>query len=113
MTDPESTVLAIRVHPRSSKNRHAWTDGELHIWVTAPAVEGAANKAVINYLAEALDLPPSRLVFVSGETSRAKRLRVPLAEGHVTAGLSNRSQSRGGLPVSNPLSWCAECFERL
>jgi uncharacterized protein (TIGR00251 family) len=93
MTVPESTVLAVRVHPRSSKNRHAWTDdGELHIWVTAPAVEGAANKAVINYLADALDLPASRIAFVSGETSRSKRLRVPLSESHVTARLSDRSQ---------------------
>ena len=61
-------------------------------WVTAPAVEGAANKAVIKYLADALDLPASRIEFVSGETSRAKRLWVPLAERDVRAGLSNRSQ---------------------
>jgi uncharacterized protein (TIGR00251 family) len=89
MADPESTILAIRVHQRSSKNRHAWTDGELHVWVTAPAVEGAANKAVVKYLADVLDLPASRISFVSGETSRAKRLRVPVAEDIVAGKLSN------------------------
>jgi uncharacterized protein (TIGR00251 family) len=83
MTEPDSTMLAIRVHPRSGKNRHAWADGELHVWVTAPAVEGAANKAVIRYLADVLDLPASRISIVSGETARAKRIRVPLSESKV------------------------------
>jgi len=91
MTVPDSSVLAIRVHPCSSRNRHAWTDGELHIWVTAPAVEGAANKAVIKYLADVLELPASRITIVSGETARAKRIRVPLSESSVTGRLSNNS----------------------
>ena len=91
MTSHDSTVLVVRVHPRSSKNRHARNDGDLHVWVTAPAVEGAANKAVIKYLAGVLELPVSRISIVSGETSRSKQLRVPLAE-HIVAGkLSDRS----------------------
>jgi len=89
MTSPDSTVLAVRVHPRSSTNRHSWTDGELHVWVTAPAVEGAANKAVVKYLSDVLELPVSRISIVSGETSRSKRLRVPLAEDIVAGKLSN------------------------
>ena len=88
MIAPESTTLAIRVHPRSSTNRHAWAEGELHVWVTAPAVEGAANKAVIKYLANLLDIPTSRISIISGETARVKRIRVPLSESTVTGKLS-------------------------
>jgi uncharacterized protein len=74
-----SSLIPVRAHPRASKNRHSLEeDGTLHIWVTAPAVEGAANKAVIRYLAEILAVPQTRIAIVSGESGRVKRLRVDL-----------------------------------
>jgi len=50
--------------------------GELKIEVTAPPVEGKANKAVIKLVAEWLDIARSRVSIVSGETSRKKRLSI-------------------------------------
>lgn len=78
---PAGCLLYVRVHPRSAKARHAWhADGELHVWVTAPAVEGAANRALQQYLASALDISQSGVRIVRGEASRVKRLRIDLSE---------------------------------
>lgn len=82
--DGESTLLTVRVHPRSGKNRHErGEDGTLHVWVTAPAVDGAANKALLKYLSGALSQPVYRLELVAGATSRSKRIRVELPKGEV------------------------------
>ena len=44
--------------------------------VTAPALEGRANKAVITLIAETLDLPVSAISIQSGATSSQKRVLV-------------------------------------
>ena len=46
------------------------------IRLAAPPVEGAANDALIAFLADALDLPRRNIRIVSGETSRDKRVQV-------------------------------------
>ena len=50
----------------------------MRLWLTAPPVDGAANKAVLAYLADLLNLPPSSLAVVLGQSSRTKRIRIPL-----------------------------------
>ncbi len=42
--------------------------------VTAPAVDGKANRAVITLIAEKLGIPPARLHIQSGATSSQKRV---------------------------------------
>jgi uncharacterized protein (TIGR00251 family) len=44
--------------------------------VTAPALEGKANKAIITLIAETLDLPVSSISIQSGATSSQKRVLV-------------------------------------
>ena len=44
--------------------------------VKEPPVEGRANQAVIQALADYFDLAPSRLEIVSGRTSRQKLIEV-------------------------------------
>jgi len=44
--------------------------------VTAPALEGRANKAIITLIAETLDLPVSSITIQSGATSSQKRVLV-------------------------------------
>jgi uncharacterized protein (TIGR00251 family) len=46
------------------------------IRLAAPPVDGAANDALIAFLAGALDLPRRDITIVSGERSRDKRVRV-------------------------------------
>ena len=44
--------------------------------VTAPAIEGRANKAIIKLIAETLDLPVPAISIQSGATSSQKRVLV-------------------------------------
>ena len=44
--------------------------------MTRPPADGEANRAVLRLVAKAIGVPPTRLVLVSGERSRRKRLRV-------------------------------------
>lgn len=69
--------LRVRVTPRAKKSALAGlteVDGKpaLAIRLAAPPVDGAANKALLAFLADALDVSKSRLRIVSGETSRLK-----------------------------------------
>ena len=74
---PEGLVLKIFVMPRSSKNMLAGRHGDaLKIKLTAPPVEGAANKMCLTFLAQRLGLPKSSLEIVSGHTGRKKLILV-------------------------------------
>jgi len=95
-SSPKSTLLSVRVHSRTSLNRHELSaDGVLHVWVTAPAVDGAANKALIKYLATILSIPPSQISLVSGETSRMKRVRIPMDKDGVIRRVTNGQREQG------------------
>ena len=63
------------VQPRASRNKVIGLQGEeLKVALTAPPVDGAANKACCAFLAKLCSLPKSSVKLVSGETSRHKRL---------------------------------------
>ncbi len=66
-------TLKVFVQPRSSKNMIAGLHGDaLKIKLTAPPVDGAANKMCIKYLAKCLNVPRSSMKIISGHTSRTK-----------------------------------------
>jgi uncharacterized protein (TIGR00251 family) len=77
---PFGLRLAIRLTPRASRNGVDGTgqgaDGKsyLQIRLNAPPVDGTANRALIEFLADALDMRKSDIVIHSGETSRLKIL---------------------------------------
>jgi hypothetical protein len=65
--------FAVRLAPRSSSNRvDGVSDGVLRVRVTAPAVEGAANTALVHLLAEELGVARRDVRIVAGATSRQK-----------------------------------------
>ena len=69
--------FSIRVRPGASRNHVGGShDGALVVKVTARAVEGQANAAVVRALAEALGLPRQAVSIVSGATSRTKVVQV-------------------------------------
>lgn len=73
----EQAVLSVRVQPRAAKNGIVRReDGGLKVRLTAPAVENAANEALVRFLAERLKIARSRIEIVSGQTSREKRVRI-------------------------------------
>jgi len=76
--DGERLLFTIRVTARASANAIAGErDGLLLVRVTAPALEGKANDAVVAVLAKALGTPRGAVQVVRGATSRTKRISVP------------------------------------
>jgi uncharacterized protein len=71
------TVIAVRVIPRSPRTRVDGMRGDAFlVRLAAPPVDGAANDALIAFLAGHLDLPRRNLRIVSGGTSRDKRIGI-------------------------------------
>lgn len=70
-------TFAVKVHPRAKKNAITGELGDaLKISLTAPPIEGRANEACINFLAEVLNVPRSSITITSGQGSRNKVIRV-------------------------------------
>ncbi len=73
----KGATFAVRVQPRASRNAIAGQVGEaLKIALTAPPVEGRANEACIEFLANLLKVPRSSVTIASGESSRNKVVRI-------------------------------------
>ncbi len=73
---PNGIRLTVRAFPGAKKNQIAgiWHDEALKIMLSAPAVDGKANKALITYLADFLHTRKSRIEILSGETSHTKTI---------------------------------------
>ena len=69
-------MIRIRVHPRASRARSSWSDGVLDLWVTAPPVDGAANRAVVAAVAKRFKVAESKVRLRSGGRSRVKLVEV-------------------------------------
>jgi uncharacterized protein (TIGR00251 family) len=69
--------FAVKVQPRAKKNAITGEVGDaLKISLTAPPIEGRANQACIEFLANLLDVPRSSITIASGQASRRKVIRV-------------------------------------
>jgi uncharacterized protein (TIGR00251 family) len=78
----ESFLLRVRLTPRAGRSQIDGWDGDLlRVRVAAPPVEGRANDVLLRLLAEALDVPLSRLRLVRGRTSREKVVAVEGVSG--------------------------------
>lgn len=74
---PAIAVIPIRIQPRASKNEVALMEnGKLKIRLTAPPVDGAANEALVRFLAERLSIAKSRVEIISGHAGREKIIRI-------------------------------------
>ena len=68
----------IKAVPNSSKNLiSGLLDESLKIKIKAPAVEGAANKELVKFLAKLFKVSKSEVRFKNGESSKRKRIQVP------------------------------------
>jgi len=69
--------LSVKLQPRASRNEIAGALGdELKIKVTAPPVDSAANEALVELLAEKLDVPRGAVQLLRGHTSRHKTVLI-------------------------------------
>jgi uncharacterized protein (TIGR00251 family) len=72
-----SARIGVYVQPRAAKTNIAGMhDGCVKIRLAAPPVDGAANAALIEFVAEQLDIAKSRVRIVAGSSSRRKVLEV-------------------------------------
>jgi uncharacterized protein (TIGR00251 family) len=72
-----SITLEVHVQPGAKKSEVAGVHGDaLKIRIAAPPVEGKANAALIEFLAEVFGVAKRNVTIIRGETGRRKTLRV-------------------------------------
>jgi uncharacterized protein (TIGR00251 family) len=70
-------TFAVKVRPRAKKNAITGeVGGALKLSLTAPPLDGRANEACVEFIADMLNLPRSSVTIASGQTSRSKVIRV-------------------------------------
>jgi len=75
-TDKGITV-EVKVQPRSSRNQIVGEqEGALKVKLTAPPVEGEANKALLDFFAAILKLPRKDIELLRGQTARNKLIAI-------------------------------------
>jgi len=71
------TEIKVRVLPKSSRTEIIGIEDDTYkVKLTAPPVEGKANKALIELLARRLGIGKGRVEIVSGGRSRLKTVRI-------------------------------------
>lgn len=73
----EGILFKVFVLPRSSKNMVSGLHGDaLKLKLTAPPVDGSANKMCVKFLAKLFKTAKSSISIASGESSRTKQILV-------------------------------------
>jgi len=76
----DAVILRIKAQPSASKSEfcEAYGDDTIKIRIKAPAVEGAANKELVKFLAKSFKVPKSDILFKTGQNSKIKTVVFPL-----------------------------------
>ena len=73
----DGVTFSVKVQPRAKRSAFVGELGDaLKIALTAPPVDGRANEACMDFLAETFDIPRSSVTIVSGHRSRNKVVRI-------------------------------------
>jgi uncharacterized protein len=87
--------LKVRVIPNARKNEViGFTGDEIRLKIKAPAVDGKANAALIQYLAELTKVPRSRIRLEAGEKARTKIIEL---DGSTPDEIRERIRSQVGI----------------
>jgi len=75
--DVEGLILHLYVQPGAKKTEIVGIhEGELKIRLNTPPIEGRANKALLQYVAQIFKVPVRQVILKRGEKSRHKTLTV-------------------------------------
>ncbi len=74
--DGVDLLLAVRVVPRASADALIPEADCLKVRLTAPPIEGKANRELCRLLGRAFGVPKSRVMVDSGAAARHKRVRI-------------------------------------
>ncbi|HEY6881332.1 MAG TPA: DUF167 domain-containing protein [Polyangiales bacterium] len=70
-------LVDVQVSPRASKSTVLGEhDGSLKVALAAPPVDGAANRALIELIADLLGVPKRQVTLVRGESSKRKTVAI-------------------------------------
>lgn len=70
-------ILAVHAQPGARRTEVAGLhDGALKVRLRARAISGAANEALLEFLASELQVARRQVVLIAGERSRQKRVRI-------------------------------------
>lgn len=73
----DTLELDLRIQPKASRDLFAGPLGERYkITITAPPIDGKANKHLCRYLAKAFGVPASRVSVIKGLSGREKRVQI-------------------------------------
>ncbi len=72
-----SAVLRLRIVPNAKRSEVVGVHGDaVKVKVQAPAMDGKANEALVDFLAEKIGVPRRAVQIVAGEKSRDKSVAV-------------------------------------
>lgn len=72
-------IIDIKLVPRASQNKiDGWYGEQLKIRLTSAPVDGAANSALVKFLAKEFKISQHLIQIVSGHTSRNKIIRLKI-----------------------------------
>jgi uncharacterized protein len=79
------SAITVRVTPRSIRNEisEILDDGTLKVRLTAPPVEEKTNQALIEFLAQVLEVKESQIEIVAGLVGKDKLVTVTNIDTHV------------------------------
>jgi len=69
-------LLNVRVVPKAKQNKIVKEGDRYKVYLTAPPVEGKANKALIEFLAEHFEVKKNKITIVRGLKSRDKVINI-------------------------------------
>ncbi len=78
--EDDTVSLRIKAQPNASKNEfcEVYDNDAIKIRIKAPAVEGAANKELVKFLAKSFRVSKSDILFKTGQNSKIKIVAFPL-----------------------------------
>ena len=77
-------LLHIKVKPNSKKDElNIDPDGMIQVRITAPPVDGKANKYLIAFLAGFFGVSKSKITLLKGESNRFKTIKIDAEEGDI------------------------------
>jgi uncharacterized protein len=69
--------IVVQAHPGAKRNEvMRFEEGVWHLKIAAPPTEGKANKELIEFLSEILDVSKSRITIEKGTTSHRKLISI-------------------------------------
>ncbi len=89
--ETDSARLIVQVQPNAMRNEVlGFENGVLRIKVSAPPIKGKANKKLIEFLSEVLEVSKSRIEIEKGLTSKRKTVLVEgMTQSQVSECLGN------------------------